>query len=62
MFKKKTSEEKWYRADQAVRAFGKKHKGTLSKRERRKLGRLLDKRASALSDVLGVKVSSVSGK
>lgn len=46
-------------ADKAVKDFVKVHKGNLSEEERDKLGDLLDRRAAAISDVLGVKVSSV---
>ena len=46
-------------ADKAVKDFVKVHKGNLSEEERDTLGDLLDRRAAAISDVLGVKVSSV---
>lgn len=46
-------------ADKAVKDFVKLHKGKLSEEERDTLGDLLDRRAAAISDVLGVKVSSV---
>ena len=46
-------------ADKAVKDLVKVHKGNLSEEERDKLGDLLDRRAAAISDVLGVKVSSV---
>lgn len=46
-------------ADKAVKDFVKLHKGKLSEEERDTLGDLLDRRAVAISDVLGVEVSSV---
>ena len=46
-------------ADKAVKDFVKVHKGNLSEEEKDTLGDLLDRRAAAISDVLGVKVSSV---
>ena len=49
-----------YDADNAVKDFVKVHKGNLSEEERDTLGDLLDRRAAAMSDVLGVKVSSVT--
>ena len=49
-----------YDADKAVKDFVKVHKGNLSEEERDTLGDLLDRRAAAMSDVLGVKVSSVT--
>ena len=42
-----------------VKDFLKSHKGTLNVEERNTLGDLLDRRAAAISDFLGVKVSSV---
>jgi len=48
-----------YDADKAVENFVKAHKGNLSEEERDTLGDLLDRRAAAISDVLGVEVSSV---
>ena len=46
-------------ADNAVKDFAGVHKSNLSKEERDTLGDLLDRRVAAISDVLGVKVSSV---
>ena len=46
-------------ADEAVKDFVKVHKDKLSEEERDTLGDLLDRRAAAITDVLGVKVSSV---
>ena len=48
-----------YDADKAVKNFVKVHKGKLSEENRDALGDLLDRRAAAISNVLGVKVSSV---
>ena len=48
-----------YDADKDVKDFVKVHKGKLTEEERDTLGDLLDRRAAAISDVLGVKVSSV---
>lgn len=48
-----------YDADKAVKDFVKVHKGKLSEENRDALGDLLDRRAAAISNVLGVKVSSV---
>jgi len=48
-----------YDADQDVNNFVNVHKGKLSNEEKETLGELLDRRAEAISDVLGVKVSSV---
>lgn len=49
-----------YNADQAVKAFTKKHKNPLNEEEREELGRLLKNRVRAISDALGVEVSSVA--
>ncbi|MHC1735748.1 MAG: hypothetical protein AB9921_08800 [Erysipelotrichaceae bacterium] len=54
-----TDNSNLYDADQDVRAFVKAHKGELNEEERDTLGDLLDRRAAAISDVLGVKVGSV---
>lgn len=48
-----------YDADKAVKDFVKVHKGKLSEENSDALGDLLDRRAAAISNVLGVKVSSV---
>ena len=48
-----------YDADKAVKDFVKVHKDNLCEEERDTLGDLLDRRAAAISDVLGVNVSSV---
>ncbi|HEY9059179.1 MAG TPA: hypothetical protein VIO64_01565 [Pseudobacteroides sp.] len=48
-----------YDADKAVKDFVKVHKGKLNEEDRNTLGDLLGRRAAAISDVLGVKVSSV---
>lgn len=62
VFKKKTASERLYRADQAARKFCDSHKGELSPRQHKKLGKLLDSRADAISDVLGVRVYSITGR
>lgn len=59
MFGRRLNGDDLYRADQAVKKFCNTHRGELSDREHIKLEKLLDKRAAALSDVLGVKVHSV---
>lgn len=48
-----------YDSDKAVKDFVKGHDKKLTDKEHNELGSLLEKRASAISDVLGVKVSSV---
>lgn len=48
-----------YNTDQAVRDFCKSHGKKLTDDEHQELGKLLKERASAISDVLGAKVSSV---
>ena len=48
-----------YDADKAVKDFVIVHNGNLSEEERDTLLDLLDRRAAAMSDVPGVKVSSV---
>lgn len=56
-----TDNDELYNANQAVKEFTESHSKNLSDDERIELGELLDKRAKALSDVLGVKVGSVTG-
>lgn len=60
--KKKTASERLYRVDQAVRKFCDSHKGKLSPRQHKKLEKLLDNRADAISDVLGVRIHSITGR
>lgn len=62
IFKRKMNGDDLYRIDQSVKAFCKTHKGELTKREHRKLRKLLNKRAAALSDCLGVTVHSICEK
>lgn len=59
MFRRKLDGDDLYRADQAVKKFCIAHPNQLTDREHRKLERLLEKRAAAISDVLGVKVHAV---
>lgn len=59
MFRKKLNGDNLYMADQAVKKFCDTHRGELSDQEHIELEELLDERAAALSDVLGVKVHSV---
>lgn len=49
-----------YNADQAIKRFGREHKIPLSDEEQEELGDLLKARARAISDILGIKVSSVA--
>lgn len=49
-----------YNADQAVKKFAREHKNLLSDEEHEELGGLLKARARAISDALGVEVSSVA--
>lgn len=58
-FKRKSKEERLYDADKAVRNFT-KGKRELKEREHKKLNKLIEKRAKASSDVLGVKIGSIS--
>lgn len=61
IFSKKSSAEKLFNADKAVRRFA-KGKKSLTSREHKKMRGLLKKRAKAMSEVCGVKISSISGK
>ncbi len=58
LFSKKSSSEKLYEADKAVRNFA-KGKKNLSEKEHKQLHKLLKKRADAMSDAYGVKISPV---
>lgn len=62
VFGRKKNGNDLYRADRAVRSFCARHKGDLSKRQHKKLRKLLNRRAAAISDCLGVTVHSVCGK
>lgn len=55
----KTDNDTLYNADQAVRSFCDEHPGDLSETEHQELRGLLSNRADALSEALGVKVSSL---
>lgn len=57
--KKKNSGDALYEADKAVKDFCKTHKGNLSEEEHLELSGLLNKRASAMSDALGVEIHSI---
>lgn len=48
-----------YDADKSIRDFLKVHKGNLNEEESNSLNDMLDRRATAISDALGVKVYSV---
>lgn len=48
-----------YNADKAVRDFGKNHPKDLSEDEHKTLRKLLDNRARAMSDALGVEIHSI---
>lgn len=61
LFSKKSPAEKLFNADKAVRNFA-KGKKKLSSSEHRTMSKLLKKRASAMSEACGVKISSISGK
>jgi hypothetical protein len=54
-----TDNNNLYEADKAVKDFVKGLGKNLTDEERCKLGELLERRAAAISDVLGVKVGSV---
>ena len=54
-----TDNSNLYDADKAVKDYVKEHGKKLTNDERDELGDLLEKRAAAMSDVLGVKISSV---
>ncbi len=58
-FKKKSKEEELYDANQEVKSFC-KGKKDLNEKEHKKLNKLIEKRANAASDVLGVKIGSIS--
>ena len=60
-FKRKSKEERLYKANQAVKKFVKRNK-KLNERKHKKLSSLIDKRTKASSDVLGVKIGSISYK
>ena len=62
VLKKKATADDLYRIDQDIRSFCRSHKGELSEREHKQLRKKLDKRASAMSDVLGIEIHSVCGK
>lgn len=47
-------------AEEEIQGFLAQHKGDLTDEERDELGELLDQRAAAISDVLGVEVKSVT--
>ena len=55
-----TDNSNLYDADKAVKNYVKEHGKKLADDERDELGDLLEKRAAAMSDVLGVKISSVA--
>ncbi|MBR4057656.1 MAG: hypothetical protein IKK00_05920 [Oscillospiraceae bacterium] len=56
---KKDSGNDLYSAGKAVRDFCKEHKGTLSEDEHETLRGLLNRRAEATSEALGVKIHSI---
>lgn len=62
IFKRKKNGDDLYKADRAVRLFCARHEGALSKRQHKKLRKLLDRRAAAISDCIGIPVHSVDGK
>lgn len=55
-----TDNDELYNADQAVRSFVKDHENDLNEDEHRELRHLLQDRAKALSNVLGIKISSIA--
>lgn len=61
IFNNKSASERLYKADKAVSQFT-KGKKSLTEKEHRELSKLLSKRAKAMSDVFGVKISSISRK
>lgn len=61
LFSKKSPAEKLFNIDKAVKKIA-KGKKKLSNSEHKKMSKLLKKRASAMSKVCGVKISSISGK
>jgi small-conductance mechanosensitive channel len=60
-FKVTTDNDELYNADKKIKSFVENHGKNLSDDERSELGELLDERARALSNVLGVKVGSITG-
>ena len=60
LFKKKPAADRLYDIDQKIQRFSDRKK-SLSDRDHRKLQKMLDNRADAMSEVLGVKVYSLSG-
>lgn len=55
-----TDNSNLYDADQAVRSFLKEHGKNLTDEEHDELGELLNRRAAAISEVLGVEVGSLA--
>ena len=60
-FKRKSKEQRLFDADQAVKKFV-KGKKKLNDIQHKKLDSLIAKRAKATSDVLGIKIGSISYK
>ena len=58
LFNKKSPSEKLYEVDKAVRNFA-KGKKNLSEKEHKQLHKLLKKRANAMSEAYGVKISPI---
>jgi len=55
-----TDNSELFDVEEEIKEFTKKHKKDLNNEEHEELGKLLDRRAKAISDVLGVKVGSVT--
>jgi hypothetical protein len=59
MEKKKYNGDDLYRINQEIKNYGKSHKGLLNDDETSELGSMLNERAKAISDCLGVEVHSI---
>lgn len=60
MAKKKYDGDDLYRINQGIKDYCKSHKGKLNEKEHAELGSMLNERAKAISDILGVKIHSIS--
>lgn len=57
-----TNNNDLYETNQSVKDYVKSHRRKLNETEKNTLGNLLDERAKAISNFLGVKVSSIVNK
>lgn len=58
--KYKKSSNNLFKVQDEIKSFQKTHKGKLNERDRAKIGKLLNRRAKAMSGVLGVEVGSIA--